>query len=50
MTALHSAAKEGNLYFAKLLLENNANANIKDKNEKTPLNLAQKWDAQEAIH
>ena len=49
MTALHWATKVGNLDVAKLLLENNANANAKDKNEKTPLDLAQKSDTHEAI-
>jgi ankyrin repeat protein len=41
MTALHWAANNSHLNIAKLLLKHNANANIKDKNEKTPLDLAQ---------
>jgi ankyrin repeat protein len=41
MTALHWAAKNGHLDITELLLEYNANVNIKDKSGKIPLDLAQ---------
>ena len=40
-TPLHVAASWSNLFGAKFLLENGANINLKDKDEKTPLDYAE---------
>lgn len=49
LTPLHRVARYGNLDSLKLLVENKADINVKDKNSKTPFNYAALYDKFEIV-
>ena len=49
MTALHYAADRGNLVLVKLLVEHNADVNIRDNDDQSPLAIAEICDHQDIV-
>lgn len=49
MTALHYAADRGNLVLVKLLVEHNADVNIRDNEDQSPLAIAEICDHQDIV-